>query len=119
MGKIRLYAGAVAVALVSIGLFGTGAHATGVSSGGDRLVVDEFRLGDAAMTQLKDSFYDQIEAKYAPGQWAPLRMELGDADLAAMGLPSRSALQAADLSRPAVFAAGKKGPQPAAGGPGV
>src|SRR4051794_41107448 len=121
LGK-RFLAGAAAVALATIGLSGfrTGASA----SGNERLVVDELRLRDASTAQLRDSFYDQIEARYAPGSWAPLRMELGDADLAAMGLPTRDELQHADLSRPVVVPArggGKSGggtPQ-AAGGPGV
>jgi hypothetical protein len=120
LGKRAILAGAITVALATIGL--TGFHSPATAS--DRLVVDEFRLSDAATTQLRDSFYDQIEAKYAPGSWAPLRMELGDADLAAMGLPSRAVLQSADLSRPVVIPAAKGGrggsgePQPA-GGPGV
>jgi hypothetical protein len=124
LGKLRILAGAVAVALATVGLVGFHAGASANSS--DRLVVDEYRLSDASMAQLRDSFYDQIEARYAPGQWAPLRMELGDADLAAMGLPSRAELQAADLSRPVVIPAKGGGgggggggtPQPA-GGPGV
>jgi hypothetical protein len=126
LGKLRILAGALAVALATIGLSGftTGASA---SASADRLVVDEFRLSDASMAQLRSSFYDQLEAKYAPGSWAPLRMELGDADLAVMGLPSRAELQAADLSRPVVIPAkggggsgggGGGSPQPAAG-PGV
>jgi hypothetical protein len=126
LGK-RILAGAAAAALATIGI-GLGGLSTGATatSSDERLVVDELRLSDAAMTQLRDSFADQIESHYAPGSWAPLRMELSDADLAAMGLPSRAELQAADLSRPVVIPAGRKGgsgggggtPEPA-GGPGV
>jgi hypothetical protein len=125
LGNLRLLAGAAAVALASVGLLGTGAHASASTGrGSETLVVDELRLSDASMAQLKDSFYDQIEARYSPGQWAPLRMELGDADLAAMGLPSRAELQAADLSRPVVIPArgggkGGGGTPQAAGGPGL
>src|SRR4051794_1338904 len=109
LGKLRILAGAAAVALAATGLLGFPTNASATSSGGDRLVVDELTLGDTAMTQLRSSFYDQIEARYAPGSWAPLRMELSDADLAVMGLPSRAELQAADLSRPVVIPAGNKG----------
>lgn len=125
LGK-RFLAGAAAVALATIGLGGLSTSAT-ASSGGERLVVDEFRLSDAAMTSLRDSFVDRIESTYPVGSWAPLRMDLDDADLAVMGLPSRAELQAADLSRPVVIPAGKGGggsgggggtPKPA-GGPGV
>ena len=122
LGK-RSFVGAAVVALACIGLFGLPTPAT-ASVSSDRLVVDEFRLSDTAMSQLRGSFYDQIEAKYPVGSWAPLRMDLTDADLAVMGLPSRAELQAADLSRPVVIPArggGKAGggsPQPAAG-PGV
>jgi hypothetical protein len=104
LGK-RFLAGAAAVALATIGLGGLSTGAT-ASSGGERLVVDEFRLSDAAITTLRDSFVDRIEATYPVGSWAPLRMELDDADLAVMGLPSRAELRAADLSRPVVIPGG-------------
>lgn len=123
LGKRGFFAGAIAVALATIGLSALQVPAT---ASGERLVVDELVLSEAATEQLRTSFHDQIEANHAPGEWAPLRMELGDADLAAMGLPSRAVLQTADLSRPVVIPAAKGGgggsgggdPQPAAG-PGV
>lgn len=121
LGK-RVFAGAAAAVLATIGLSGFNSPAIAK----DELVLDEFVLPDASMAQLRESFYDQVEASYAPGDWAPLRMELGDADLAAMGLPSRQALQSADLSRPVVIPTAKGGsggrggrdPEPA-GGPGI
>ena len=127
LGKLRYLAGAAAVALVStILLVPHAATASSSSSSSERLVVDELVLSDSAMTHLRSSFADQIEENHPMGSWAPLRMELSDGDLAVMGLPSRAELQSADLSRPVVIPAGRKGdggggggsPEPA-GGPGV
>ena len=122
LGK-RFLACAAALALAFIGLFGLRSSVTA----SETLVVDELRFSDSVASQLRESFYDQIEAKYAPGEWAPLRMELGDAELALMGLPSKQTLLSTDLSRPIAFPAAKGGggggggdpqPEPAAG-PGV
>ena len=85
------------------------------------LTIGEFTLSAQKMDTLRDHFFDQIEAKYAPGTWAPMRMELSDADLALMGLPDRATLLAHRYRQPTTFktAAGGNGkgkpqPQPAA-----
>src|SRR5688500_12155040 len=103
--RVFAVATALVVASVTIGLFGI----EGPASASERLVVDEFTLSDSSLGLLRESFYDQVEASHAPGDWAPLRMELSDADLAVMGLPSRAVLQSADLSRPVVVPAAKGG----------
>jgi hypothetical protein len=59
-----------------------------------QVAVGEFTLPAPAMETLRQRWLDQIEAKYAPHTWAPLRMELSNDDLALMGLPSREALLA-------------------------
>lgn len=113
MRTLLTRAGLVALALLLIGAFTLPA----AESAPTTLTIGEYRLSDAKLDTLRRHFFDQIQAKYAPGTWAPLRMELSDADLALMGLPDRATLLAHRYSTPTVFRSqgkGKPQPQPAA-----
>jgi hypothetical protein len=97
------------VGLPSLALLLIAAFALPAQSAPRTVTVSEFTLSAQKMDTLRDHFFDQVEAKYAKGTWAPMRMELGDADLALMGLPDRATLLARRAS-----AKGKPQPQPAA-----
>lgn len=91
------------------------------------LTVNEFTLSQQKMEVLRQHWFDQLETKYAPGSWAPMRMELSDADLALMGLPDRATLLAHRYRTPTTFPAATKSgkgkpqpqPQPTPSGQGV
>lgn len=80
------------------------------------LVVDEFKIAPDKLDALRSRFFDQIEAKYPAGSWAPLRMELGDAELALMGLPNKATLLANRYAKPTTFEMAKGGGKPGGGG---
>jgi hypothetical protein len=97
-----IVAGALALALT--GWVTSGAHATAVPSTDDApAVIDELRLSDAAMGQLRDHWVDQLEATYGDGTWAPMKMTLDDADLALMGLPPKHVLTSHRYAQPTWF----------------
>jgi hypothetical protein len=76
---------------------------TSASTANQPLAISEFTLSQQKLDTLRDHFFDQVEAKYPAGSWAPLRMELSDQDLAIMGLPDRATLQAHRYSTPTTF----------------
>lgn len=90
-------AAALAAALGSLALGATAPAATAE----ERL--REFTLPSATLDELRDRFVERTLDRYPQGSWAPMKMELTDADLELMGLPSRRELLRADLSRPTVF----------------
>jgi hypothetical protein len=69
----------------------------------DAVVVDEFRLSDSVLATLRSRWVDQLVTKYGVGNWAPLRMELEDEDLALMGLPSKAKLLSQRYPEPTAF----------------
>src|SRR4051812_20719163 len=69
--------------------------------------IGEYKLSAAKTAQLQQRWADQIEAKYPKGSWAPMRMELGDKELAIMGLPSKKTLLAHRYRKPTVFKGSK------------
>ena len=109
----------VVVAALAIAVAGVVVPARG-SDTGSTLTLNEFTLSDAQLGALRDSWYAQVEAKHEPGDWVPLRMELGDSELATMGLPSKQTLLSTDLSRPTKFEKGQGAkPEPSPAGPAV
>lgn len=68
-----------------------------------RLTVSEFRLPDAKLDVLRDRWIDRILARYPRGSWAPMKMELNDADLKLMGLPSKRVLLSRSYEKPTIF----------------
>jgi hypothetical protein len=62
--------------------------------------VDEWKLPDERMAQLQQRWADRLLATHAQGTWAPMRVELTDADLALMGLPPKRVLLAQRYEQP-------------------
>ena len=54
--------------------------------------VSEFTLSEAVAADLRLRWGQQLIERYGVGGWAPMRFELGDDELALMGLPSRQTL---------------------------
>lgn len=73
------------------------------------LEISEYKLSAEKLDALRSRFFDQIEAKYPAGSWAPMRMELGDAELALMGLPNKATLLANRYAKPTTFEMAKGG----------
>jgi hypothetical protein len=69
--------------------------------------IGEFKLSDAQTEKLRASWVDQIYAKHSLGTWAPMRMELRNKDLKAMGLPSKRVLLKQRYRKPTIFRKGK------------
>ncbi|MGQ0534885.1 MAG: hypothetical protein ACT4PT_02305 [Methanobacteriota archaeon] len=64
-----------------------------VPAGADApLEFEEFTIDPAAMCGIQARWQAAVAATYPPGEPVPLRVELSDVDLAAMGLPSRAFL---------------------------
>src|SRR3954447_22557440 len=89
--------------------------------------IGEYKLSNAKMKQLRTNWVNQIYSKYSYGTWAPMRMELSDADLKIMGLPPRRVLTKHRYRTPtAVYPNGKmvrlgarsRGKKPPPGGGG-
>jgi hypothetical protein len=60
----------------------------------------EYRLPSSALDTLRARWVDRIEATHAPHTWAPLKVDLDDADLALMDLPTKAELQSHRYSKP-------------------
>lgn len=71
-------------------------------SGQAPVVLHEYQLSTSAMDQLRTHWIDQLESRYRPGTWAPMRMTLDDADLALMGLPSKQWMLHHHFAQPTV-----------------
>lgn len=65
-----------------------GATAGGVA----RLSFQEYLIPSEAMAKLNSQYLDHMLATYPAGSWAPMKWELGDGQLALMGLPSKKIL---------------------------
>lgn len=103
--RIRLLAGAVAFACLLVAAPAT--HAA------QKLRLQPFELSDSQRTKLFDSWVSQIERRYSPGTWAPMKMELSDRDLRVLGLPPAEVLRRIDLSTPKMVSrSGKATPAP-------
>jgi hypothetical protein len=82
--QLRRIVGALSVVVLTLTLAATAQART--------ITLREFRLSDSVSEKLRDRHLDRLEAKYGANAWAPLRMELTNADLRLMGLPSKSTL---------------------------
>jgi hypothetical protein len=102
-------------ALVCVGVLGTAPTAMAKT-----LTIKEFKPSADVLQTLQKRFADRTLAKYERGTWAPLKMNLTDADLKLLGLPSKKVLLQQRYRRPTTFRRGKGGkPRPAAAAPGT
>jgi len=117
-------AGLVALALLLLGAFTLPARSadSGSNAAKGPVAIGEFKLSADKMDVLRQRWYSQLETKYGIGNWAPMKMELSDADLALMGLPSAKTLKAQRYAQPTSFSKDSKGrdrPQTVAANPGL
>jgi hypothetical protein len=84
----RLAGGLLAAGLAVVAL------AVAASAQARLVVLREYRVDAARMATLRQHWVDQLTARYPAQSWAPMRMELSDADLHLMGLPPRRVLLA-------------------------
>src|SRR4051794_8363625 len=90
----RVRAALTAIAVVACVLAaGSGAQARVITLG-------EFKLSNAKLEQLRNDWVDQLQARYGNHHWAPMKFDLGDRDLALMGLPSKKALTSHRYTKP-------------------
>jgi hypothetical protein len=69
--------------------------------------IGEYTLSAAKLTQLRGDWVSQLQAKYGNHTWAPMKFDLGDRDLALMGLPSKKVLTSHRYSTPMAVVGGK------------
>ena len=69
--------------------------------------IGEYKLSASTLTQLRSDWVDQLEAKYGNHTWAPMKFDLGDRDLALMGLPSKKVLTSHRYKVPTAVVGGK------------
>ena len=86
--------GLPSLALLLVGAFATATPAQSTGTKAKTVAIGEFKLAPEKMEALRQRWFDQLESKYGVGNWAPMKMELSDADLALMGLPSADELRA-------------------------
>src|SRR5689334_18077074 len=99
--KVRAAVAAVVSMLVSAGA----AQARVISIG-------EYKLSASTLTQLRSDWVDQLRAKYGDHTWAPMKFDLGNRDLALMGLPSKKVLTSHRYKVPTAVVGGKLVPLP-------
>jgi hypothetical protein len=99
--KHRRVASAVAALSLMAGLGGAGAaHASVIK-------INEFKLSNTQLGQLRARWVKQIYANHKMGTWAPMKFNLSDADLKIMGLPSKKVLLAHRYKTPTAFKNGR------------
>ena len=76
------------------------ANGAGSAVGEAPVQLSEFRLSEQVTDELRRRWIDQLEDRYGVGTWAPMRMELSDADLELMGLPPRAVLAGQRFDEP-------------------
>jgi len=69
--------------------------------------IGEDKLSPSTMTQLRSDWADQLRAKYGDHAWAPMKFDLGDKQLALMGLPSKRVLTSHRYRTPTAVVGGK------------
>ena len=106
MRRVLIVTGAVTVSMLLLGL--------PTVKAAEPVQIGELRLSADAASELRTRWYRQLVDRYGTNTWAPMRMELGDAELALMGLPPKDVLLAQRYSRPTRFGKNNE-PQPAAG----
>lgn len=65
-----------------------------------KIKLQPFELSASQRAKLQRSWIAQIERRYAPGTWAPMKMTLSDRDLSVLGLPPARVLRKLDFSTP-------------------
>ena len=82
--NVRGIVGALTAMIVVLALASTATAKT--------ITLREFRLSDSVTDKLRERQLDRLTARYGTNAWAPLRMELTNADLRLIGLPSKAPL---------------------------
>jgi hypothetical protein len=95
--------GLPSLALLLIGAFATATPVQSRSAAPKAVTIGEFTLSAEKMDVLRGRWLAQLTAKYGANTWAPMKMDLSDADLALMGLPSHDVLRAQRYNVPTSF----------------
>lgn len=97
MPRLRRIAAAAVVALV--------AATTGAAASGETVpvAIEEFRLSDAVLSQLREGWTAQVLQEHEAGTWAPMKMELDDEQLAMLGLPGADILTSQSYDSPTML----------------
>ena len=83
----------LALALIAVGLQAGPASASDLS-------VSEFTIDPDALCDIRDEWIADTLSKHPEGTWAEMKLELTDAHLERLGLPSREVLTSRDFSQP-------------------
>ena len=70
------------------------------ATGSTEVSVREFTIDENALCDIRDGWIENVIRKHQTGTWVELKLELTDAQLAKMGLPSADVLTSLDTSRP-------------------
>ncbi len=98
LGRLRAIGALMTLVGVAVG---TAAEAKPVAPA--TVELSEYRLSEQSMAQLRVNWLNQLAAKHGTGTWAPMRMELSDADLTLMGLPSKDVLLSRRYPKPTMI----------------
>ena len=98
------------LALVAVAVATVGATAS-TATRAPAVRLSEYTISQSHMDALRHDFIHQILANNKPGTWAPMKMTLGDRDLALMGLPSKHFLLTHRFPKPTLVTPdGKESP---------
>ncbi len=103
LGPVRALVAALAVAAVAAGSAAQAGSAPAAAP--QPVALSEYSLSEQATSQLRERWLDQLASRYGTDTWAPMRMELSDADLALMGLPSKDVLLSRRYPTPTMVSA--------------
>jgi hypothetical protein len=67
------------------------------------VTIDELRLSEDTAAELRERWVDRVLETHPQGTWAPMKMELDDADLALLGLPPEDELRKRKHDRPTAY----------------
>ena len=93
----------IAVLVLALCLAAIPAAASATGSSATSVALSEYKMSDTALQQLQQRFVERTLSTHKAGTWAPMKMELTNADLKLMGLPSAKKLRAMDFSKPTAF----------------
>lgn len=96
---LRLRRVAAAVALV-VAAAASGAGAAPIDPVAAPVSIEGYHLDASVVGQLRDDWLAQVRKEHAPGTWAPMKMELDDAQLALLGLPPADVLASRSYDTP-------------------
>ena len=105
MLRKRLAAGALALAvgLAGAGTVLSGTNASGVTTSSDPVEIGNYQLTAEKLDALRLRWGQQLIDRHGTGTWAPMRFDLGDEELALMGLPSKDVLAKHRYPEPTYF----------------